>query len=642
MIKRVFLFFFIPFLPLFGVPKLTKGDIELYFKEILSYHVEHRTLTPTLWQRALGLYVDLFDKGKVYLLESEVEELTLLSQRRLERGITQFSRGDVDDFERAHQICLEALERSRRLRMEIVKEMVFSAEDLQPIRTETYLSYPKTEAKLKNRIRKLLTRALFEEKHYHSLQGWTPADREAILALWERRIRRKEHQYKATGLEGDHFLALHTLKSLSKALDAHTLYFSEDEAAEMRSALVKEFEGVGVVLRETIQGVIIADLVIGSPAYKTGAIQVGDKIVEINGKEAIGMSYEQVLEALGGKEGPILQLGLMGKEAGVKKVVRVERQKVSLSNQRLQVASQPFGEGEIGILTLPSFYEGSITAEKDIRNALVELKEKGPLKGLVIDLRENAGGFLTQAVKVAGLFISKGVIAISKYGGGEIRYLRNLDGKLYFDGPLVILTSKASASAAEIVAQALQDYGTALVVGDPNTYGKGTIQIQTLTDPLATAHYKVTVGRYYTVSGRSTQIEGVKADIVVPTIFSAYKIGERFLEYPLEGDSVPAAFEDPLTDIDYRSRPWFQKNYLSQIQLPQDRWKKMLPTLRENSRNRLVNSEDFALFLKSQEGQRGRLSRSSPKEASPPWGQKDLQLEEAIQIVADMIALEKD
>ena len=233
------------------------------------------------------------------------------------------------------------------------------------------------------------------------------------------------------------------------------------------------------------------------------------------------------------------------------------------------------------------------------------------------------------------------MIVISKYSRGEIKYLRNLDGRLHYSGPLIILTSRASASAAEIVAQALQDYGTAIIVGDEQTYGKGSIQYQTVTDREAKAFYKVTVGRYYTVSGRSTQIEGVKADIVVPTIFSSYKIGERYLEYPLESDQVAAAYIDPLTDIDYRSRSWFQKNYLPNLHQPQAKWQKLLPTLEQNSRDRLEKNPNFAAFIKAQEKVGGRSPRSFKKLTNPPWGNDDLQMQEALNIMKDMIALDQ-
>ena len=240
-------------------------------------------------------------------------------------------------------------------------------------------------------------------------------------------------------------------------------------------------------------------------------------------------------------------------------------------------------------------------------------------------------------MKVAGLFISSGVVVISKYAEGEIHYLRNLDIRSYFDGPLVVLTSRASASAAEIVAQALQDYGAALIVGDERTYGKGTIQYQTVTDSNAPCFFKVTVGRYYTVSGRSTQIDGVLADILVPTEYSAINIGERFLEFPLKSDRVASAYLDPLTDIDHRNRMWFQQNYIPNLQKKLSIWAQMVSRLKNNTEHRLSADKDFKLFLKAQEEVKaGRSFALTPTEN---WGAEDLQMKESVRILKDMICI---
>ena len=246
---------------------------------------------------------------------------------------------------------------------------------------------------------------------------------------------------------------------------------------------------------------------------------------------------------------------------------------------------------------------------------------------------------MNQAVKIAGLFITRGVIVISKYSQGETKYLRDIDGRIYFDGPLVILTSKGSASAAEIVAAALQDYGTAIIVGDESTYGKGTIQFQTVTDDGAKAFFKVTVGRYYTVSGRTPQIDGVKADLHLPSELAPFNIGERYLEYPLPNDRIAAAYVDPLSDVEERNRAWFQKNYLPNLQEPQTIWQKWMSQLARNSALRLGRDKNFNLFLQNQERYQGLSIRTYSRPANPSWGQDDLQMAEAVNILKDMIQL---
>ena len=284
-----------------------------------------------------------------------------------------------------------------------------------------------------------------------------------------------------------------------------------------------------------------------------------------------------------------------------------------------------------------------MTSERDIKEAIRSFQQIGPVYGLILDLRENSGGFLSQAIKVSGLFLSNGVVAISKYGQGEMHYLRNIVGKSFYTGPLVVLTSKMSASASEIVAQALQDYGVGIIVGDERTFGKGSIQYQTVTDEKATLFFKVTVGKYYTASGRTTQIEGVKADIVVPTHYNPYSIGERYLEYPLTADQVDPAFVDPLSDLDEKTKNVFQKKYMPYLQRVVSFWKKMLPQLRKNSVKRLAQSPEFQAMLEKQEQSKTRLSRLPPNSIDEPSkGGADLPMIEAVNIVKDMIQLEAE
>lgn len=625
----------------YGEFELSRQSVRETFEEMVQFHVEHQEMNSTIMERAFKIFVERFDLYKMYLTRQEAQVFFHVPESVVQQGIAAYYADDLTLFSQANQLLQMAIERAEKWRKEIQKELILSAIDLEPVRGETYLAYAKDQEQLKGRIYKQLIRILMQEKELNGLEEWTPEDREKIFLMWEDRLSRKEKEYRASGARQEHYLALHTLKALGLSLDAHSTYFSPEEALEMRTALEKQFEGVGIVLREGIDGILITELIEGGPAIRSGKVEPGDQIVKIDGKPVAEMTYAQVLEAMKGDGSKELRLSLRRKNHPEIEEVLLIREKIMMSDGRLKVEAVPFGDGQIGILNLPSFYEGShaTSAEGDMRQAIQKLKRRAPLKGIILDMRENAGGFLTQAVKISGLFITKGVVVISKYARGQIKYLRNLDGQLHFDGPLIILTSRASASAAEIVAQALQDYGVALIVGDEETYGKGTIQYQTVTDPSAKSFYKVTVGKYYTVSGRSTQIEGVKADIVVPTVFSSYKIGERFLEYPLENDQVAAAYIDPLTDIDAKSRSWFQKNYLPTLYQPQEKWQKALPQLKAKSAQRLTSDPNFSLFLAAQEKVKGSPSRSFRRMVNPPWGEEDLQLNEAIHIMEDMIEL---
>ena len=232
------------------------------------------------------------------------------------------------------------------------------------------------------------------------------------------------------------------------------------------------------------------------------------------------------------------------------------------------------------------------------------------------------------------MFIPKGIVAIAKYSTGEIHYNRDLDGRLLFQGPVVIMTSKASASAAEVVAQALQDYGVALVVGDERTYGKGSMQFQNITDDQAPAYFKVTVGRYYTVSGRSTQIDGVIADIVVPSYYAPFPIGERFLQFPITRDDLGFSFIDPNNPVRKLSGVNSEQLFSSYFPRQQLKWKVMLPKLKENSQTRIRNNPRYVEYLNKVEAfQEGKTVFIDH------W-KEDMQLTECMNIVKDMILIE--
>ncbi len=628
-----------------GAFQLKRPDVKEAMEEMLAYHVEHKEFSPFLAKRSLKVYIQQFDSEKLYLLSSEVRPFVDPSNSQLKGIVQKYHQGDLSEYAALNQLIQKSIARAREHRQEIERELIQSDEIPTLSLDDSYADYARSDAELKMRIKKQLSQILAIEKRHGTLRQWNPQQRQKLFDLWERRFARLENTYLPSAAATEHYLCMHVLKAMAKSLDAHSSYFSPEEAYEMRASLEKQFEGIGVVLREGIDGVAIHDMIKGGPAERSGKIHRGDLLTEIDGSSVEGSSYDDVLKRLQGSGSGKIELGFrrFSKEDTLEFYrVTLKREKIVMQDDRVQYAKEPYGDGFIGKIHLPSFYEstGSSSCEADLRLALRELKKEGKLNGLVLDMRGNSGGFLTQAVKVAGLFVSSGVIVISKYAHGETQYLRDLDGRSYYDGPLVILTSRASASAAEIVAQALQDYGTALVVGDERTYGKGTIQYQTVTDTSSTSYFKVTVGRYYTVSGRTTQIDGVSADIFVPTAYSELPIGERYLEYPLKSDRIPSVYTDPLTDVDPRHKPWFQKNYLPNLQKKLSLWTQMLPELQKNSAYRLHQDKDYTLFLKVlKEEKKGEIFTPT---AQNNWGVADLQMQEAINILKDMAALKPE
>ncbi|MDE3055635.1 MAG: PDZ domain-containing protein [Verrucomicrobiota bacterium] len=652
---------------------ISVDDVPRIMERFFSLHLQHREWNELLVRRQMRIYLEQFDHDRSYLMEDEVAPFLSMSDERVATVLEHVRAGDYSDFFELNQLIQRSIFRARYLRSKMQRELISSgvlhkpvvAENSKkpsfpelisdnlalasivpivatPSRQRGSKSYPRTLEDMVLKQRERLVQ--FYQFHAKRSSLRTEERRAKVCSLYEKKVQRMENFYLFLDGEGarlssekaEHLFSVRLLKSFARSLDTHTAFFSPEEAADMRLSLEKQFEGIGVILSEGVDGVVIAELIRGGPAEQSGEIQVEDRLMEIDGKSVQNLSLEEVLDVLKNKRSEIV-LGLQRVEGGKESFFRVSLKKraISMKEERIQASYEVVEGGVIGKISLYSFYENSdgICSEKDIKEAIREFQRVGELKGLVLDLRENAGGFLGQAVHVAGLFLGNGVVVISKYGNGETHYLRNLTGRRFFSGPLVVLTSKMSASAAEIVAQALQDYGVALVVGDERTFGKGSIQYQTITDEHARLFLKVTVGRYYTVSGRSTQIEGVKADIVVPSHYAPYRVGERYLDYPLPVDRVAPAYRDPLTDLDERSRALFRKRYLPTLQPVVTTWQEALPALKEASRIRLSESESFQVFMKRVTEIRQDQSLSFEK-------MEDLQMDEAVSIVKDMIQVQ--
>jgi len=606
---------------------------------LFGYHIEKKEMSAKIFQRSVKIYIELFDQEKIYLLANEVGPYLQMSKKDLDKAVADYKRGNLSIFEELNELFQKSILRAKKVRKSL-KEEVLSTSSYYTTEQD-FSRYARNETDLVSRNRQRLY--LFLEFHQKNANINSKERKLLALKLFEKKHRQYENPYLyLTGNESamserdiDHFFSQKVLKAMAKSLDAHTTFFTEEEATEMRINLEKKFEGIGVVLTESIDGVMVTDIVTGSPADLSKQIKINDLVIEINGRSLKNLQFDEVLKLMKSKNNDTIRLGLISANGKKKRVITLTKAPIVMDDDRLTYETESFGNGYIAKLKLKSFYESGtdISSEKDIRDALDEISRKGPIYGVVLDLRDNAGGFLSQAVKVTGLFISSGVVVISKYSGDALQFLRKVDVKPYYNGPLVILTSKLSASAAEIVAQALQDYGAAIIAGDERTFGKGSIQYQTVTDKNADMFFKVTVGKYYTVSGKTTQVEGVKADILVPTALAPFNIGERYLDYPLPSDRIDPAYQDRLSDLDEQTKGWFKHNYLPFLQRKIAYWQRMLPLLKNNSDSRIKNNGAYQLFLENSK------KENLWREQNNIYG--DLQMIQASEIIKDMIYMER-
>ncbi len=630
--------------PLLGEEELLhQDDVKKVMAQMFTQHVEKKEISADILKTSFRVYIEQFDPDRTYLLDSEVAPFLSPSSEELKKVLGEYKDNNFSIYLKINDIIQNSIKRARDNRAAVLA-LYQNDQPLKDSGTGDRRRFAQTPDQLLARQTREIRQFIGEEKGPSAL---------AKFREYDFKETEKENPYLFIGSDGkpldakakENLLTMHIIKALAKSLDSHTSFLNPGEAYDMRVRLEKGFDGVGIVLGKNKSGYQIVKILPGSVAESSGKLALNDYLTKIDGQSVSDETLGDVMKMLRGKNGTPVSLEIKREGIGSDKDSRsfnvvLKREPIIIDEGRVETSYVRFDDGVIGTIALESFYQGpnGISSERDVRRALEELEKKGPVKGLILDLRENSGGFLTQAVKVAGLFITNGVIVISKYSNGEEKFYRDMDGKVSYEGPMVVLTSRATASAAEIVAQALQDYGVALIVGDEQTYGKGTIQSQTVTndETKGGSYFKVTVGKYYTVSGKTPQINGVKADVVVPSPYSLEQIGEEYLDYPIGRDFIPDAFVDSLDDIDPGLRPWYLRYYMPTLQQRNLMWRDALPVLKKNSRMRMMKNVDYKNFLKT-----GRFDEENRYDESHHlYGKEDPQLHEAINIVKDMIALE--
>jgi carboxyl-terminal processing protease len=362
------------------------------------------------------------------------------------------------------------------------------------------------------------------------------------------------------------------LSTLAQTYDPHSEYMSRSELENFSINMRLSLVGIGAVLHSEEGYAKIMELVPGGPAAKDGRLKVGDRVTAVAQGEkpfvdTVDMKLDKVVEMIRGKKDSIVRIQVIPVSAtdpSVRKVVEIKRDEIKLKEQeaKAEIIERPLSDGTVqrlGWITLPSFYadmerSGSSNAKsttRDVLTLLNRLKAEG-IHGLVMDLRRNGGGSLEEAVNLTGLFIKKGPVVQSKDSSGNLHVSKDRDSAVAYDGPMVVLTNRLSASASEIFAAALQDYNRAVIVGDSNTFGKGTVQTMLeigrimpfLGGGNQAGALKLTIQKFYRVAGGSTQLQGVASDIRLPSVFDQPEIGEGSLKGPLPYDTLePLSYE---------------------------------------------------------------------------------------------------
>lgn len=569
---------------------------------LAQQHYSQKPMDDAVSSRFLDRYLEALDPLRFYFLESDIAEF---EKWRNELDDLTWKRGDTTPATVIATRFLERLDQQNAYVNELLKteKFTFDGNDTFVVDREKE-PRPKDLDDAKRLWRDRVRYEYLQEK----LNKQKPEEIVKTVTRRYARLSRSAHE-----LDSGDILQIY-LTSLAHVYDPHSDYLGKASLANFDISMKLSLFGVGAQLQSEDGYTKIMELTPGGPALKSGQIKPGDRIVAVaqdNGEpvDVVDMKIDKVVEMIRGPKGTRVNLTLLPADAAdpsVRKVVTLVRDEVKLEDRAAtaRIVDMPNGAAKtvrVGVIELPSFYADTDTRRANRRSTTTDVARLiGKLKtekaqGLILDLRNNGGGSLEEAINLTGLFIKEGPVVQVRDPEGGIEVDRDTDPSILYGGPLVVLINRGSASASEILAGALQDYGRALIVGDTSTHGKGTVQtiyalgpvfqqrgIRTAEDPGA---LKVTIRKFYRANGSSTQLRGVTPDIVLPSLTSVLRVGEASLFNPLPWDTIaPARYQ--------------KVNAVTSL----------LPALRKRSEARVATNKDF-LFL------RGEIDRLKKLEA---------------------------
>ncbi len=523
----------------------------------------HHPLDQELAGRLLDRYLEALDGTHSLFLQTDIEEFAAY---RLTVAKAILSTGDTSAARAIFARFLQRLEQQVTFTGEVLRteKLDFTGHDSYSFDREA-VRRPATLAAAHDLWRQQVRVEYLEEKL---------ADKPAA-AIVRTLTRRHDQQLRTMkGLRDGEILETY-LDALAHVYDPHSDYLGHEQMEELSIAMNLSLFGIGAALESEDGYTKIKELIVGGPAARSGLLQPGDRIIAVAqaGKEPvdiINMPLSRAVEMIRGPKGTKVTLTITsGADGTPPKTVLLVRDEIKLADQeaKARILDVSSGKGpllRIGLIDLPSFYAdmsgsaGHRSATADVARLLKKLKAEN-VSGIVVDVRRNGGGSLEEAITLTGLFIRKGPVVQTRDSSGKIEVGTDEDDKVLYDGPLILLTSRFSASATEIMAGAIQDYGRGVVVGDSSTFGKGTVQtivgLASMMDRAGLAHaydpgaLKITISKFYRPSGASTQLRGVVSDIILPSTTDFADVSEAKLKDPLPWDVVPAKAFDRLNRV---------------------------------------------------------------------------------------------
>src|SRR3982074_545633 len=516
-------------------------------------HYTRQKLNEDVSRKFLQTYLEMLDFSHLFFTQKDVDELIAKYGSSMAGDVLL---GNLKPAYEVYALYTKRVDdRVAKIKELLKQPMDFKSEATVEIRREK-APWPKDEGEADQLWRgRIASELLQEHLSEHPIE---PAPQ--LVARRYDRLARNVHEE-----DKDEQMKLF-LDALAQTYDPHSEYLSKADLKNFSINMGLSLVGIGAMLRTEDGYAKIESLVAGGPAQTDGRLKVGDRITAVAQGPAEyvdvrDMRLDKVVEMIRGRKGTHVRLLAIPADAtdpSKRKSVELVRDEIKLKDQeaRADIIIKKDEDGnplKLGWLTLPSFYADmdrhSKSTTRDVLALLKRLKKEN-IAGLVVDLRRNGGGSLEEAISLTGLFLKSGPVVQTKGSNGSINISSDTDPSVAYSGPLVVLTSRQSASASEIFAAALQDYGRAVIVGDKNTFGKGTVQtileIGRFTSLLGSRSQddgalKLTIQKFYRVAGGSTQLHGVASDIVLPSLSDLPEYGEGALKNCLPYDEVPRA-----------------------------------------------------------------------------------------------------
>jgi carboxyl-terminal processing protease len=557
--------------------------LNLVQETLSTYHLQPKVLNDEFSGQVYAEYLNNLDGNRLFLLAEDIDKLSKFKGQLDD----QLKAGSSEFFDLSYDRLMNSISRSEKIYKSLLEKPFDFSEAESTTNKSENLTWAKNEKQLRDYWRKFLkwrvaNRIYNKERNISDdelLIGEDDFDstgeevsepeasdsKEARLSFEELEAEARKNELE---LIDEWFASLREMEriewlgvyvnSFTTVYDPHTEYFPPARQEDFETSMTGQFEGIGAQLRKDGDYIVVERIITGSASWRQGELQEGDKLLQVaQGSEEpvdiVGWRIDKAVKLIRGKKGTEVRLTVLKKD-GSRPVIPIIRDVVEL--EATFARSALLGDDKkTGYIRLPKFYvdfydkASNHNCAEDVKNEILRLKEEGA-EGLIFDLRGNGGGSLEAAIEIVGLFIERGPVVQVKSSQRGTQVKVNRDSKIYWDGPLVVLVNNYSASASEIFAAAIQDYGRGVIMGSPRTFGKGTVQNVIDFDKVVSGGYsdlkplgaiKITTEKFYRINGGTTQLQGLKPDVIWPDALQYLKTGEEEYEHALAVDEISSA-----------------------------------------------------------------------------------------------------